>query len=42
MDRAKTRDPAIEADIDALYADNERSTSTAAFLIDSENYGPAA
>jgi len=37
-ERAKTRDPAIEQNIDQLYFDDTHAESIAAFMIDRENY----
>jgi len=42
LERAKTRDPAIEQDISQLYFDDSKSSSIAAMMIDTENYSEAA
>ena len=42
LERARTRDGSIEANLDELYAKNEKTTSLAAALVDQSNYGPTA
>lgn len=38
LERAKTRDPMIEQNIDDLYFDDTKATSMAAMMVDEENY----
>lgn len=38
VERAKTRDPALEQDLEQLYFNDSRDTSTAALLVDTENF----
>lgn len=42
LERSKTRDPAIHADLDALYARDEKDTSAAQFFLDNENWRETA
>ena len=42
MERAKTRDPAIEQDLNNLYASDEKSNTIAALMVDDENFRRAA
>ena len=38
LERAKSRDPRIEANLDQVYALDEKTTSVAAAMVDVENY----
>ena len=38
MERAKSRSPEIEQNIDQLYFENTRTTSIAASMIDQDNF----
>ena len=38
VERAKTRDPALEQNLEQLYFNDSRDTSTAAMLVDTENF----
>ena len=42
LERAKTRDPAIEQNINQLYFDDSRDSSVAAYMVDHENYRETA
>jgi len=42
MERAKTRDPQIEVDLNDLYLKDDKTNSIAAFLNDRENYKATA
>jgi hypothetical protein len=42
LERAKTRDPAIEQDIAQLYFDDSRDASIAALMVDEENFRETA
>jgi len=42
FERAKTRDPVIEQDIEQLYFDDSKYGSLAAAMVDSENYSEVA
>ena len=42
VERAKTRDPAIEQDLASLYFEDSRDSSMAAALLDSENFRETA
>jgi len=42
LERAKTRDPAIEQNLDDLYFDDSKSASLAAAMVDRDNYSKKA
>jgi len=42
FERARVRDQSVEVNLDKLYAENEKSASIAALLVDTENYKAAA
>ena len=42
LERAKTRDPAIEQDLNELYASDDKSNTVAALMVDADNFRRAA
>jgi len=42
FERAKVRDTSIEVNLDKLYAENDKTTSIAALLVEPENYKATA